>query len=308
MSKMSSSIEPADPRAARFASIAALPLRPVGSRGAGSSFAAVIEVIKQRQMLDLLIRRDLKARYKDSSLGFLWALIRPLTQLAIYYVVLGQFLQAARGIPDFAVYIFAGLTVYGLFSEIVLGGVGSIVSNAALVKKVYLPREVFPLASVGGALFNFVIQGVVLLIAAILFGSMRFGLNLLYVVPAILIVVTYATALALLLGAINVYLRDTQYLTEVIMLFLMWASPIVYAWVMARDILGDGILLELYTNNPITLAVLGFHKTFWGAGGAEQYPGDLLLRMGIALAIGFVLLAGAHVVFRRLQGNFAQEL
>ena len=67
--------------------------------------------------------------YKYSSLGFMWSLVRPLTQLAIYYVVLGQFLGAARGIPDFAIYVFTGLTAYTLFSEMVLGGAGSIVNR-----------------------------------------------------------------------------------------------------------------------------------------------------------------------------------
>lgn len=259
-------------------------------------------------MLDLLVRRDLKSRYKDSSLGFLWTLIRPLTQLVIYYVVMGQFLGAAKGIPDFAIYVFAGLTVYGLFSEIVLGGVNSVVGNAGLVKKIYLPREVFPLATVGAAIFNFAIQLLVLLLATAVLGVFPWHLDLLYAVPSLAVVMVYGTAFALLLAAVNVYLRDTQYLTEVIMMFLMWASPIVYGWTMVSDILGQGIAMEIYTNNPITLAVLGFHKAFWTSGDASQYPDGLLLRMIIATVIGLVLLVVFHGVFRRLQGNFAQEL
>jgi ABC-2 type transport system permease protein len=305
---MSAPYDPASQRVARFTRLDSVPLQPVGSTADGTGIAAVLKVFRHRQMLDLLIRRDLKSRYKDSSLGFVWTLIRPLTQLVIYYVVLGQFLGAARGIDDFAVYIYSGLTIYGLFSEIVLGGVGSIVSNAGLVKKVYLPREVFALASVGAALFNFLIQLGVLVAATLVTGSLIFDADLLYALPSLLLVVVYGTAFALLLGAVNVYLRDTQYLAEVIMMFLMWASPIVYTWTMARDIMGPGPLLEVYTNNPITLAVLGFHKAFWGSGGDEPYPADLLLRMLVALVVGLVVLVICHGVFRRLQGNFAQEL
>jgi ABC-2 type transport system permease protein len=105
-----------------------------------------------------------------------------------------------------------------------------------------------------------------------------------------------------------VYLRDVQYLVEVAVMLLMWASPIVYSWTMVRDIVGSGPLLEIYTDNPITLAVLGFQRAFWTAGDPSDYPEDLLLRMIVALAIGVVCTVLAHLAFRRLQGNFAQAL
>ena len=84
------------------------------------------DLVGRRELVNLLVRRELKARYKDSSLGFIWSLIRPLTLLAIYYVAIGQFLGAARGIPDFAVFIYAGLTLWGLYADIVTSGTKSI--------------------------------------------------------------------------------------------------------------------------------------------------------------------------------------
>jgi ABC-2 type transport system permease protein len=307
---MSEPYNPAALRDRRYERLDSEPMRLVGgSTGEGlSGRGAIAQIFRHREMLDLLIRRDLKARYKDSSLGFVWTLVRPLTQLVIYYVVVGQFLGAARGIADFAVYIFAGLTIYGLFSEIVMGGVGSVVGNSGLVKKIYLPREVFPLSSVGSAIFNFGIQLVVLLAATIVIGAVPFHAELFYAVPAVALMLAYGTALALLLSAANVYLRDIQYLVEVAVMLLMWASPIVYSWTMVRDSVGTGTLLEIYTNNPLTLAVLGFQRAFWTAGTPADYPPDLLPRMLIAFAIGLVLLYLSHLVFRRLQGNFAQAL
>lgn len=305
---MTAPLNPAEERDRRFARLSALPLRPVGSLADGGVVKPVAQVFRHREMLDLLIRRDLKSRFKDSSLGFVWTLIRPLTQLAIYYVVMGQFLGAARGIDDFAIYVFAGLTIYGLFSEIVLGGVASVVANAGLVKKIYVPREVFPLAAVGAALFTFAIQLLVLLGATVLAGAFPWDVDILYAIPSVLIVVVYGTAFALLLSAVNVYLRDTQYLSEVIMMLLMWASPIVYTWTMAGDIIGGGLLFDIYTANPLTLAVLGFQRAFWVAGDPADYPPDLLLWMGVALVVGLVLMYAFHRVFRRLQGNFAQAL
>ncbi|WP_066515854.1 ABC transporter permease [Curtobacterium ammoniigenes] len=290
----------------RFERLRAEPMVPAG-RPSSAIVGAVKEIVAQRQLLDLLIRRDLKSKYKDSALGFLWTLIRPLVQLAIYYLVLGQILGASRGIPAFAVYVFSGLTLYGLFSEILAGGTSSIVGNGGLIKKVYLPREIYPLATVGGALFNFAVQLVVLFVATILVGQFPWRLDLLYFFPSVVVILIWATALALLLSAVNVYLRDMQYLVEVLVLLLMWASPIVYSWqtVATR---GASWLLQLYTANPITLAVLGIHRAFWVAGPDSEYPPHLLLRMVIAAAVGLVAMFVCHRVFTRLQGNFAQEI
>ncbi|MCY7286757.1 MAG: ABC transporter permease [Cryobacterium sp.] len=278
--------------------------------GFSGTVKSFVEIFRQREMLGLLVRRDLKARYKDSALGFVWTLVRPITQLVIYYVVIGNFLGAARGIPDFAIYIFTGLVAYGLFSEIVVGATASIVGNGGLIKKVYLPREIFPLASVGSALFNFGIQLIILVAATIAFGRIPATVEVFYSIPSLLILVIFGTAFGFLLSAANVYLRDIGYLVEVIILILFWASPIVYSWEIVRDQLATyPLLLELYTNNPVTLAVLGFQRAFWTTGhDTVDYPADLLLRQGIAIAVGLVILVIFQRVFARLQGNFAQEL
>jgi len=295
-------------RAARFTRLAELPLDSnAGSSNGYRGWASLKEIFGRREMLDLMIRRDLKARYKDSSLGFMWSLVRPLTQLAIYYVVLGQFLGAARGIPDFAIYVFTGLTAYTLFSEIVLGGAGSIVNNSGLVKKIYLPREIFPLASVGSALFNFGIQLAILLLATLVFGVFPWHAEILYFFPGLALLLVYGAGLALVLSAANVFLRDIQYLIEVVVMLLMWASPIVYSWTMVKENVSP-LVLEIYTNNPITLAVMGFQKAFWVSGPESSYPDDLLLRLGIALLVGLVGLVASHAVFNRMQGDFAQAL
>ena len=295
----------------RFEHLAGEPLRAVGNTRVGVKGTAeqAIEVFRHREMLGLLVRRDLKSRYKDSALGFIWTLIRPVTQLLIYYIALGKFLGAERGVPNFAIYIFAGLTIWGLLSEIISGGTASVVGNAGLLKKVYLPREVFPIASVGAALFNFAIQLLVLLAAALLTERFALSWNLLYAIPSIAVVVTFGTALSLLLSAANVYLRDVQYLVEVGLLIFFWASPIVYPWSTVARALGAGPLLDLYTDNPVTLAVLGFQKAFWeSSAGIVASPSDLLVRLFVATGVGLVLIVIFQTVFARLQGNFAQAL
>lgn len=298
----------------RFSRLAAETLVPVsagrtGLLGVGRSIRSVYA---HRHLLGLLVRRDIKSRYKDSALGLLWTLINPLVQLIVYYTVMGQFLGAARGIDDFALYIFSGLTIYVLFSETVSGSTTSVVGNSGLVKKVYVPREIFPLASVGSALFTFSMQVVVLIAACFVLGAPPLTADIVFFFPSVILVVIYGAALGMLLAALNVYLRDMQYLSQILLMLAMWSSPIVYGWTMVRDTFTLAGLpawaLDIYTNSPLTLAVLGFHRAFWVAGTPADYPPQLLLRMAIAAVIGLVLLWLSQRAFARMQGNFAQEL
>jgi len=271
------------------------------------TIASVRDIWSHRELLGMLTRRELKARYKDSALGFMWSLARPLTQLLIYYVVVGKFLGAARSIDNFAIYIFAGLTIYTLFSEILATGTGAIIANAGLVKKVYLPREIFPLATMGSSLFNFMIQLAILLVVSVFAGTLQLGPNLFYGLAALLLVLIWGGALAILLSAHNVYLRDVAYLVDVVILLLMWASPIVYSWTFVKAAI-PAWALEIYMNNPVTLAVLGFQEAFWTEVSGGTTPGFLAGRMVIAGIIGLIFLLIAQRAFSKLQGNFAQEL
>ena len=299
---------------ARFERLSAEPFSIIDSRGKRITQRGgkIGEIVSRRDLLGLLVRRDLQARYRDSVLGFLWTVIRPLIQFLMYFIVLGQFLRAAEGIDNFAIYLFSGLTLFAFFSDMVFGATGSIIGNAGLVKKIYLPREIFPLASVGAAGFMFVVQLVILLVAAIVFRSRPGPLDMLWFFPAVLLILIYGVASGLLLSALNVYLRDIQYLTEVVMMLAMWGSPIVYSWRMVSDAIARFSLpswvLEVYAANPLTIGVRGFHRAFWNGGTIEDYPPNLALRMVIAGVIGVVLLWVSHRVFVRMQGNFAQEM
>lgn len=298
----------------RAARLEAEPLEEIGPRGGffTGPVLALGELIKHRSLLDLLIRRELKAKYKDSALGFLWSLSRPLTQLLIYALVLGEFLGASRSISFFAIFIFSGLTVYGLFSELVLTGTAAIVANAGLVKKVYLPREIFAAATVGGSLFNFVIQLALLAIAAIVMGTFHAGGNLIYAVLGFMVALVWGFAMGLALGAANVYLRDMQYTVEIIVTLLMWFSPIVYSWTFLPGAIAQfgwpAWIFDVYMSSPITLAVIAFQYAFWGAAPGAIYPDHLGLHLVIAFLVGCVALWLAQRIFAKLEGNFAQEL
>lgn len=290
--------------------LAAEPLRLAGAqpgffRGTRTSIVAILQ---HRELLGLLVKRELKARYKDSILGFFWSLMRPLTLLAVYYVAIGHFLHAADATPDFAIFVFTGLTAWGVFSEILTGTTSSIIANAGLVKKVYLPREIFPLSVVGSSLVNFAIQLSILVVATATIGTFPLGARWLYLPLSLAVLVIWATSIGLVLSAVNVYLRDVQYLVEISIMVLMWASPIVYTWSQVSPSVAGTIWERLYLANPITLGVMGFQQTFWVAGPPSATPSDLPGRLAVAGALGLVAFWLAQRAFARLQSNFAQEL
>ena len=274
-----------------------------------SGLPTVREIWRRRELVGLLVRRELRARYKGSSLGIVWSLIKPLVQLLVYYLAIGQILGAARSIPSFAIFVFIGLTTWTLATEIITSGTRSIVDNAGLVKKVTLPREIFPLAAVGGALVNLGIQFIVLLVAMIAIGQFPLTWGALWIFPSLLLVVTFSSAIGMLLAAVNVYLRDIQHLVEVVLIVAFWTSPIVYAYSFVST-LQLGWVLQVYLLNPITLGVLGMQRALWvaGAGAPGAFPPHLGLRILIAFVVSAVLLWISHRVFQKLQGNFAQEL
>jgi ABC-2 type transport system permease protein len=298
-----------DQRSARASTLEAEPFRPAGPRPGfiGGTVQSIRDIVAHRELLGLLTRREIKARYKDSVLGFFWSLARPLAMLMVYWVAIGKFLGAERSIPEFAIYIFTGLTAWQLFSDIVLTGTGSIVANSGLIKKVYVPREVYPLSAVGSALFNFVIQLGILIAFTVVRGQFPVGARWLYFVLALAVLVTFATAVALFLAAVNVYLRDVQYLVDISLMLLFWASPIVYSWSQVSQYL-DGVLETIYLANPMTQVILAFQQTFWVAGDGQSVPPNLGTNLLIMLGVSVVLLWLGQRTFARLQSNFAQEL
>jgi len=296
--------------AARAVRLAEEPMRSAGPRAGfvAGTLHSIRDIFHHSELMDLLVRRELKARYKDSVLGFFWSLARPLALLLVYYIALGKFLEAERSIPSFAIFIFTGLTAWQLFSDIVVGSTSSIVNNSGLIKKVYVPREVFPLSTIGAALFNFAIQLLILIAATIVTGDFPTGPRWGYFFLSFAVLVVFSTALGLFLAAVNVYLRDVQYLIEILIMILFWASPIVYSWTLVHNALDGTIWESVYLANPMTQVVLGFQKTFWVAGDGQAFPPHLVPSLWITLAISFVLLWLSQRVFSRLQSNFAQEL
>lgn len=273
-------------------------------------------LVEYRELLANLVRKELRSRYKDSTLGFLWSMLHPIMYLVVFWVVFTIILPG--GPPDFPAFLLSGLLPWTLFSASLAGGTVSVVGNGALLKKVYFPREVLPLASIGAALFHFMLQMLVL-VAFLALSRHPFVSRYLVLVPvAIAVEVLLAAGLSLLLASLNVYMRDVQHLLELVLLAWFWMTPIVYPVALVAGRMKE--FLWLYLLNPMTIVVLSFQRAFYNQVTPTDPNGNpvavLLDKPGawylesLALVglVAALLVVVGFKVFARFEGRFAEEL
>lgn len=281
-------------------------IKPGSGRG-------LLDVYGDRFLLKLLVRKEIKVRYRGSVLGLLWSYVKPLVQFLIYFVALGIFLNLQRGTPNYAIYLFAGIVLVNFFTESLSNATRSIVDNRDLIRKIYLPRELFPVATVWVSAAHFLPQLLVLIGACLVVGWTPSILQLAAVVLIFLMVSVLATGLGLIFGAVNVYFRDSENIVDMIVMVVTWASPVLYVWSMVQGVMGPWFWL--YQLNPMTVAVEVFHWAFWEPTlkadqlvGGTMPPDLLTIWLPAAMLITLVVLFFGQLTFRRLAIHFAQEL
>lgn len=269
----------------------------------------LVGVFQHRYLLSLLVRKEVQIRYRGSVLGWLWSYVKPLVQFVVFFVAIGVFLGMNARVEFFPVYLLAGITVVTFFNEAFANGTRSLVDNASLIKKIYLPREMFPVSCVLVAGVNTLPQIAVIVVIALFFGWAPSAIQIVAILLALAIVALLATGLGLLFGAINVSFRDAQSFVEIIVMTAVWASPVMYQWQMVADAVPQW-LFTVYRLNPLTPAVELFHYGLWyplDPAGAVVLPG-MWAFAGIAVVVSVAILAMGQLVFRRLEGRFAQDL
>jgi ABC-2 type transport system permease protein len=273
------------------------------------------------ELLTELVRKDLKVKYKNSALGFVWSLANPLLYLAVFSLVFGLFLK--NNVPWFAVLFMSGFLIWSFFNSATLDATGAVVGNANLVRKVRFPRVVLPLASVGFASVHLALQLLVFFVFLIPFYPDAFGPQLLLLLPALAVTLIFTVAMSLLASSLNVRYRDVQHLLEIALLAWFWLTPIVYPVTLVRNELANsGVLwmFKLYMANPMTAVVVAaqravyVHPVVVGNDGklVQVLPaggyGFYLQWLAVAAVVSAVLLVLGLWTFRRLQADFAEEL
>jgi ABC-2 type transport system permease protein len=290
------------------------------------SSGGLVEVFRRRYLLTLLVRKEVRSRYQGSVLGLLWSYIQPLVRFAMYYFVLGLVLKLHQDVPNYAIHLFAALVAVHFFTEIFSSGTRSIVKNKTIVRKMALPREMFPVASVIVSAVNTFPLLLILFVASVWVGWKPDPVGLLAAALGLAIVTVLGTALALLFAGMNVFFRDFQSIVSVLQLFTHWIVPMMYPFEKLATGLGGGWFYNLYLSNPLTVAVLLVQRGFWiptalGKGtGVNAFPTDVgdigyptmphhYMALGwLMLGISLVLLVLCQLAFRRLEGRFADRL
>ena len=282
------------------------------------SAADLREVWSSRELLRAFTARELRTRYKGSTLGWVWALVRPLVMLLVYGLAVGVFLGAGRTTPQFMIFIYCGLLAWGLFSTIVMGSINAVTANGTLLSRASFPRLLLPLSILAAAMVDFGLQASVLLVAYAIFRDLPAPEALLWLPPALVLLVVFALALGLIFAAANVYVRDVGFLIDISLQVGFWLTPVLYSYgQVVRGAEEFGIAGDLATGvymlNPMANVVLGFQEALWPAVGTEAaeafaFPGQLGLRLAIFTAVATGLLWLAMRVFVRLSANFGQEL
>ncbi|WP_336660497.1 ABC transporter permease [Leucobacter sp. USHLN153] len=268
----------------------------------------LLDVFRYRHLLSLLLKKGTTTRYYGSVLGWAWSYVKPAAQFFMYYFIFGKVLQIDKGVDLFPIYLFSGIVLLNFFNEATKAATNSITGNAALVKKIYLPRELFPVSAIGSAFIHFVPQIVLLFVVCLVFGWQFTWAGLISMLFAVVIVFVFTLGLGLFFGAINVAYRDAKNIIDVALMFSIWMSPVMYTHEMIRGVL-PAWLYNVYLVNPMTVGVELFHGAFWGPLVSNPSAPDYLLTNTIA-AMGITLgtLLIGQIVFRRLEGNFAQDL
>lgn len=253
------------------------------------------EIYAYREMINSLVRRDLKGRYKGSALGFLWTFLNPLLQLCVYTLVFSVILR--NDIEDFYLFLFVALVPWIFFSTAISGGAGCVRAQQDMVKKIYFPREVLPISFVTSNFVNMILSLIVVL-AVLLISGKGINLRAMTGLPIVLLV-EYMLALggALIVSSVSVFFRDLEYLLGIIVMAWQFLTPVMYS----IDLVPES-LMPLFLINPMTPVIIAYRDILY----YQKFPEVSTLLH--AFVLGVVLLLVGLIIFEKLQKRFAEVM
>jgi lipopolysaccharide transport system permease protein len=254
------------------------------------------EQIEFRELFRQMTLRDLRLRYKQTFMGFAWALFVPLLNTVMFSILFTRVAPMDTR-PPYPVFAYCGFLVWNLTAASLRSSVNCLTTNTTLVTKVYFPREIFPFAAVAVSLVDLVVAASVLV--AMLAYYRVAPTSALALLPAVLAVqLAFTTSVALLLSMANAFYRDVKYLFEAVLTIWMFASAVMYP----LDSLGHGMIATVVRVNPMTAVIDAYrHIILWGQ------PPDIA-SFGWAVAVSLVLLPASWITFHRLEFRFAETV
>lgn len=252
------------------------------------------EVLSYKYMIKSFVKREIRGKYQKSFLGILWSFLSPLFQIILYTLIFTFVFPS--GIDYYYLFLMTGIIPWIFISEGVGQGATIVVANGDLVKKTYFPREVLCIASVIAKFVNMILAYIVVLIFLIC-SNVGISLRLIWLLPIVMLLqFVMVLGLALFFSAITVFLRDMEYIVSVILMFLNWATPIMYDVERMTEMVRKVIRL-----NPFTSIMCLYRDVLF----YHNMPS--MVDFIIPLISGVVFLFIGEMVFSKLSGGFAEE-
>lgn len=252
------------------------------------------ELYDYREMVFSLVKKDLRGRYKGSVLGFLWTFINPLLQLMVFTLVFSVIMKA--GYDQYYLFLFVALVPWMFFASSVQDGSTAIIREKDMVKKIYFPREVMPIATVTSGFVNMLLTFIVIFIVLIISGK---GLNplALLCLPFVMVVeYILCLGIAMIVAALTVYFRDLQYILGIFTMALQYMTPVMYGSEMVPD-----WAMPIFQANPMTPIIEMYRQILY----YKTVPEMLSLLYVLLLGIVFIVLG--FFCFNKLQKGFAEN-
>lgn len=252
-----------------------------------SNFSRYYELTKHLTM------REIKARYKQSFLGFFWVLLQPLFQMLIMSFVFSHIMRTQNlGVP-YPIFLYAGLLPWIFFNTAIGSSMGVLVENSALIKKIYFPREILILSTLLAKTFDFFLSGIIF-VALMLFFNVSFSGFMLFFFPIFLIQFMFMFGLALLLSSMNLFYRDVQFLLNLVLTLWFYLTPVIYATEFFPQ-----EYRWIFKINPMSVFINAYRQVLL----AGDFPNMGSLGIGVAISLGMFFVA--YRVFKKMEGTFA---
>ena len=272
-----------------------------------------LAVWEHRKVVGLLVRRDLKVKYQQSVLGYAWTMLEPLALTMVYFFVFGVILNADRGMPEeaqayggFVLFLVAGILPWTTFGAILSEAPRAMLTHSKLITTMKVPREIFPMATVGTKFVEYLLTWPVLLVFVFALGGHFTAMGLLVWLPlAVLLTFMFGLGVTLFLSSVNVLLRDVERLVRILTRLLFYGSAILFP---ASMVLGSGIpewVKTLYQLNPL-MGIFQMHRAVWFPEFAELTPSALALTSSVVGSV--LMLIIGYWTFRRLEMSVLKEL
>lgn len=252
------------------------------------------ELIQYREFLKSNVKKEIRGKYKGSFLGMLWSFLNPLLSVVVYAIIFPYIMRMQM--EHYLIYLITGIIPWTFFTMSINTGMISILVNANIIKKVYFPRIILPIASVTSALVNFLISCLIIL-AFVIFSGIGLSFNLLYLPLVVIIQYVLLLGITFILSAIDLYVRDIENIMIFFINMLFYATPILYT----PDIFPEKISLIIKLN-PMAHLINAYRDIFY----YKTTPD--LLSLGVVGVISIIILIIGYLIFDKLQKGFAEEV